>query len=234
MGKCDCEVQTEKKFSVETFFVVKGMTGCLVSWKGSQTLGLVQVVQSVEQPRKDKVESLVESYSDLFEGLGKLKGFQVCLHVENNVQPIAQPPQRVPFHVQEKLEEQLLNDEKLGVIEKTEGPTPWVSPVVVVPKKDSKHRISPDPAKVTAIKEFATPKDASEVRSLLGMTNFCCRFIKNYATLIQPLRELTKKDLPFVWTGKQERALEKLCDALTNASENAYFDSTKTTEVFTD
>ncbi len=87
---------------------------------------------------------------------------------------------------------------------------------------------------MTAIKEFATPKDASEVRSLLGMTNFCCRFVKNYATLTQPLRELTKKDVPFVWTGKQERALEKLRDALTNASENAYFDPTKTTEVFTD
>ncbi|CAB3996621.1 Hypothetical predicted protein [Paramuricea clavata] len=66
------------------------------------------------------------------------------------------------------------------------------------------------------------------------MTNFCCRFVKNYATLTQPLRELTKKDVPFLWTGKQERALEKLRDALTNASENAYSDSTKTTEVFTD
>jgi hypothetical protein len=141
VGKCDCEVETEKKISVETFFVVKGTTGFLVSWKVSQRLGLVQVVQLVEQPGKDKVESLVESYSDLFEGLGKLKGFQVRLHVENNVQPIAQPPRRVPLHVREKLEEQLLNDEKLGVIEKTEGPTPWVSPVVVVPKKVGKIRV---------------------------------------------------------------------------------------------
>ena len=91
----------------------------------------------------------------------------------------------------------------------------------------SEDGISPDPAKVTAIKEFATPKDASEVRSLLGMTNFCCRFVKNYATLTQPLRELTKKDVPFVWTGKQERALEKLRDALRNASENAYFTQKK-------
>jgi hypothetical protein len=144
VGKCDCEIETEKKFSVETFFVVKGTTGCLVSWKGSQRLGLVQVVQSVEQHGKDKVESLVESYSDLFEGLGKLKGFQVRLHVEDSVQPIAQPPGRVPFHVRKKLEEQLLNDEKLGVIEKTEGPTPWVSPVVVVPKKEGKIRVCVD------------------------------------------------------------------------------------------
>ena len=157
VGKCKCEVETEKKFSMEMFFIVKGTTGCLVSWKGSQRLGLVQVVQSVEQPKVvDKVESLVE------------------------------------------------------------------------------HGISPDPAKVTTIKEFTTPKDASEISSLLGMTNFCCRFIKNFATLTQPIRELTKKGVPFAWTVKQERALEKLRDALTNASENAYFDSTEKTEVFTD
>ena len=60
------------------------------------------------------------------------------------------------------------------------------------------------------------------------------RFIKNYATLTQPLRELTKKDVLFEWRGVQERALEKLRDAILNASENAYFDSTKKTEVFTD
>ena len=69
---------------------------------------------------------------------------------------------------------------------------------------------------------------------MLGMTNFCCRFIKNYATLTEPLRELTKKGIPFVWTKSQERALERLRVALTSAPENAYFDSTKITEVYTD
>ena len=70
-----------------------------------------------------------------------MKGFQVHLYVDKNVQPVAQPPRRIPFHVWKKLEEQLMNDEKLGVIEKTEGPTPWVSPVVVVPKKEGKVRV---------------------------------------------------------------------------------------------
>ena len=144
VGKCSCEVETEKKFSVETFFIVKGTSGCLVCWQTSQRLGLVQVAQSVKQQEPNKVESLVENYRDFFEGLGKLKGFQVRLHVDEDVLPVAQPPRRVPFHVRKKLEEQLLNDEKLGVIEKTEGSTPWVSPVVVVPKKDGKVRVCVD------------------------------------------------------------------------------------------
>ena len=98
----------------------------------------------------------------------------------------------------------------------------------------SEHGISPDPAKVEAIEQCTTPKDATEVRSLLGVTNFCCRFIPNYATLTAPLRELTKKGKPFVWTNKHDQALEKLRSALNCATENTYFDSTKMTEVFTD
>ena len=98
----------------------------------------------------------------------------------------------------------------------------------------SEHGIWPYPAKVATIKEFTAPKDISKVRRLLGVTNFCCSFIKNYAMLTELVREMTKKGVLFVWTGKQKRALEKLRDTLTNVSENAYFDSTKTTEVFTD
>lgn len=130
---------------MDVFFVVKGKNGCFFSWKTSQTLGLVQVVQSVESDVElDKVESLVRSHRDLFQGLGKLKGFQERLQVDKDVQPIVQLHRRVPFHVRKHLEEQLKHDEELGVIEKTEGPTPWVSPMVVVPKKGRKVRVCAD------------------------------------------------------------------------------------------
>ena len=70
-----------------------------------------------------------------------MKEFQFHLYVDKDVQPVVQSPQRVPFHVRKKLEEKLMNDEKLGVIEKTEGPTPWVSPLVVVPKEEGRIRV---------------------------------------------------------------------------------------------
>ena len=116
---------------------MKGKHGCLVSWATSERLGLVQVVKSVETTQdKDKANLILEEYDDLFHGLGKLKDFKVKLHVDESVQPVAQSHRRVPFHVREKLEEQLKKDEEQGVIEKVKGATPWVSPVVVVPKKE--------------------------------------------------------------------------------------------------
>ena len=43
--------------------------------------------------------------------------------------------------MRKKFEKQLYHDEKLGVIEKASGPTPWVSPIVVVPKPKAPNEI---------------------------------------------------------------------------------------------
>ncbi len=61
--------------------------------------------------------------------------------VTRTVKPIAQPHRRIPFHDRKQLEQELKHDEELGVIERIEGATPWVSPLVVVPKPKSECQI---------------------------------------------------------------------------------------------
>ena len=54
--------------------------------------------------------------------------------------------------------------------------------------------ISPSNLKIKVILGLPDPKNASEVRSLWGMTNFCgAEFIPNYATLTHELHQQTKK-----------------------------------------
>ena len=60
----------------------------------------------------------------------------VRLHIDTSVQPIAQRHRRIPFPTRKDIEAELERLEKLDVIEKVTGPTPWISPVVVVPKKN--------------------------------------------------------------------------------------------------
>ena len=119
----------------DTMYVVKGQCGSLLSWQASQKLSLIKVVSPLQEGvRNSEVDDIVREHKHLFEGLGKLKDFQVKLHIDETVRPVAQPHRRVPFHVRKQLEEQLQKDEGLGVIEPTEGPTPWVSPIVIAPK----------------------------------------------------------------------------------------------------
>ena len=80
-----------------------------------------------------ETESILRSFQDRFEGLGKLKDFQLKLYVDENVKLVAQPARKIPFKVREKVESKLKELEDLDVIEKVEGPTPWVSALVPIP-----------------------------------------------------------------------------------------------------
>ena len=98
----------------------------------------------------------------------------------------------------------------------------------------SKDGIAPDPKKVEEVVNLSTPSTASEVRSLLGMTNYCSRFIPDYATKTEPLRKLTHKDQPWCWTTEHDRAVNQLKEALSSAPVTAYFDPEKETEISVD
>ena len=94
--------------------------------------------------------------------------------------------------------------------------------------------VSVDPSKVKTIQDTAPPTNASEVRSFLGMTQYVARFIQGYATLTEPLRALTKKDLPWRWSHVEETAFNNLKTALTDTPVMAYFDQTRETKVIVD
>ena len=98
----------------------------------------------------------------------------------------------------------------------------------------SKEGISPDPKKVEEVVNLSTPSTASEVRSLLGMTNYCSRFIPDYATKTEPLRKLTHKDQPWCWTTEHDRTVSQLKEALASAAVAAYFDPEKESEILVD
>ena len=64
-----------------------------------------------------------------------------------------------------------------------------------------------------------------ELRSLLGLTTYFSRFIKDYATIVEPLRELLrgKKGCLFKWTNRQQEALDKIKVRLATSSVVAYW-----------
>jgi hypothetical protein len=77
--------------------------------------------------------------------------------------------------------------------------------------------IRPDNAKIKAVGQATPPKSCSEVRSFLGLTNYCSRYIPIYSTITYPLRQLTKAHAQFIWTNTQEQAFQALKRALTSA-----------------
>ena len=95
-------------------------------------------------------------------------------------------------------------------------------------------RILPDPKKVADVVNLETPSTASKVCSLLGLTNYCSRFVPDYATKTEPLHKLTYKDQRWCWTKEHDRAVSELKKALVSAPVTTYFDPEKDTVISVD
>ena len=118
-------------------FVIKGKHGNLLSYDTSVDLNIMPKIATVSS----KVTKLCYEYSEIFNGTGKLKDFQVKIHTDESVKPVVQPDIRIPFHIRKLVESELGRLEKLDIIERVDGPTPWVSPIVVAPKQKNPNEI---------------------------------------------------------------------------------------------
>ncbi len=81
----------------------------------------------------------------------------------------------------------------------------------------SRHGIATDPDKVKAITELKSPKDASELRTFLGMCSYYRKFIPRFAELCGGLFELTHMGTPFLWTEAEERTFLDIKQRLISA-----------------
>ena len=116
------------------FFVVSTVDGQkggnLLSANTAKELKLIQFAFACTPTSPD----IVDEYPELLEGMGKMQDVKVKFHVDTDVKPKQQSHRRIPFHMRKRVEDELKRLEQLDIIEKVDGPTPWVSPIVVAPK----------------------------------------------------------------------------------------------------
>ena len=133
LGKFTETVQTKKKLTVATFDVVKGNSGSLINAETAAALELIKFTNKINVK-----DSIVRDYPDVFNGkVGKMKGIQIKLHIDKNVKPVVQQYLRVLLPIRKKVEAELRRLENAGIIEKVDGPTDWVSPIVIQSKENS-------------------------------------------------------------------------------------------------
>ncbi len=70
--------------------------------------------------------------------------------------------------------------------------------------------LRPNPSLVTAIKEMPLPENAKEIATFLGMCGYYRKFIKNYATHTQPLRDKANRTPFLAFTPEELQAVDYL------------------------
>ena len=148
-GQFQTEVSISKAKVVANFIVESGR--CLLGYSTATDRGILCVDPMGTLGTGDCntvddtfVGELKPKYPSVFQGIGKLKGYQLKLHVDPSVTPVVQKVQRVPFSVKDKVTAKVNELLEKDIIEKIEGPTVWVSPVVVAPKPSGDIRLCVD------------------------------------------------------------------------------------------
>ena len=67
---------------------------------------------------ENDVNKLIDEFSEIFEGHGKLKNYQVKLYVNQEVQPVVQKLRRQPYHLRDAIRKELHRLESEDIIEK--------------------------------------------------------------------------------------------------------------------
>ena len=158
-----------KSAAVDTkMFVATHSGDTLLDFATASSLDLIHIAYNL-QPE--------QSFADRFVGIGKLKDYQCHVHIDKSVPPVAVPHRRIPFHMRERVEQELDILQQLDIIKPVhDTPTPWVSPITVVQKRNSDNiRICVDMRNVnTPVKRerHITPTVDDLVSALNGATTF--------------------------------------------------------------
>ena len=95
-------------------------------------------------------------------------------------------------------------------------------------------KIQMEDSKVSAVRDWPTPQNVSDVRSFLGLANYYRMFIRQFGKIATPLTNLTRKDVEFQWKDEEETAFNALKKRITDEPVLRMADPTKPFEVETD
>lgn len=143
----------------------------------SQKLGFVPLklpVSEITQLRKGSKSDVLQTYKDVFTGLGCMPGtHKIVLNPDHT--PVIHPSRRIPLSLQDKLKSTIENLVDQGIVEKVVKPTDWSSNLVIVEKSNGSLRLCLDPKDLNvAIKRQHYPIPTAEevMANLSDMKHF--------------------------------------------------------------
>ena len=136
-------INANNKSSTAEIVVVEGNAQPLLGMKTATSLDVLKVGGTAHTYAVN-TDDIIRKFEPVFQGVGKLKDFTLKLNVDKSVTPVAVPARRVPFNYREKASKKLFELMDNDIIEPVEGPTEWVSPMVIAPKSNGDVRVCID------------------------------------------------------------------------------------------
>ena len=79
-----------------------------------------------------------------------------------------------------------------------------------------------------------SPTNKTQVQSFMGMINYLSKFSPRFSELAEPIRELSKDEVPFKWGHQHYQAFTQMKKEISSAPVLTYYNPKKETMVQTD
>lgn len=132
LGVFEAKVEIGLKNTVAQFYVVNEQGKMLLGGDTSMKLRVLKIGYDVNQISQPTTV------------LGKIKGVMVEIPVKHEEKGVIQRYRRVPAPLEMLVDEKIDGLLRQGIIERVNGPSKWVSPLVTAPKQDGDIRICVD------------------------------------------------------------------------------------------
>lgn len=237
IGIMRAEVSLNGRIATLSFFVVRKGRQAILGLEASEQLGLISRVNSVS---RNSSEEVVSNFRHLFTGTGCVKRVYHMV-LRKDAVPVIQRARRVPLALEEPLRNELARMEQAGIIARVTEPTDWVSPLVIVRKKDGKLRICMDPRKINEClkRELYEMPRREDIEAELAGAKIFTRLDANAGFHQIPLDEETSRICTFATPFGRYRFL-RLPFGISSASEvfqqtlSSIFDALSGVKVYVD
>ena len=82
--------------------------------------------------------------------------------------------------------------------------------------------VKPNTTNIAKVVDWPRPKSAKQVRQFAALGPYYRRFVKDFATMVRPMVELTKKGRKFIWNEACERSFQMFKKALISSDVMGY------------
>ncbi|GBP66806.1 Transposon Tf2-8 polyprotein [Eumeta japonica] len=87
---------------------------------------------------------------------------------------------------------------------------------------------------LTAVKNFPIPETRKNIRQFLGKVNFHHKFIPHSAIILDPLHNLLRKDVKFIWSKECQESFDRIKQLLCSKPILRIFDPAQPIKIYTD
>ncbi|XP_053380108.1 uncharacterized protein LOC128548738 [Mercenaria mercenaria] len=114
IGKFESEICVDGEIQSAEFLVTDTVCGSLLGYRTATALKVLKIGANINTLESN--EEFKRKYPECFHGTGKLKDFQLKLHIDKTIEPVAQPVRRLPFSLREKVEQKIEDLESKDII----------------------------------------------------------------------------------------------------------------------